>query len=65
MAQSWVAASSAAWGCQSSKSAAAIPKSFGFKAATRYVATNQSYPKEANGTYTLIFRHFSVGNCLS
>jgi len=45
MVQSWVAASSAAWGWQSSKSGATIPKSFGFEAATRYGATNQCYPE--------------------
>jgi len=42
MVQSWVAASSAAWGWQSSKSGVTIPKSFGFEAATHYRATNQS-----------------------
>jgi len=42
MVQSWVAASSAAWGWQSSKSGVTIPKSFGFEAATHYGATNQS-----------------------
>jgi len=45
LVQSWVAASSAAWGWQSSKSGATIPKSFGFEAATRYGATNQCYPE--------------------
>jgi len=48
MVQFRVAASSAAprlslskaWGWQSSKSGATIPKSFGFEAATPYVATN-------------------------
>ncbi len=44
LVQSWVAASSAAWGWQSSKSGATIPKSFGFEAATRNRATNQCYP---------------------
>ena len=34
-----------AWGWQSSKSGATIPKSFGFEAATRYRATNQCYPE--------------------
>ena len=45
MVQSWVAASSAAWGWQSSKSGVTIPKSFGFEAATRYGATNQCCPE--------------------
>jgi len=56
MVQSWVAASSAAWGWQSSKSGVTIPKSFpgyglafaetsGFEAATHYGATNQCYPE--------------------
>ena len=45
MVQSWVAASSAAWGWQCSKIGATIPKSFGFEAATRYGATNQCYPE--------------------
>jgi len=40
-----VAASSAAWGWQSSKSGVTIPKSFGFEAATHYGATNQCYPE--------------------
>jgi len=40
-----VAASSAAWGWQSSESSATIPKSFGFEAATRYGASNQCYPE--------------------
>ena len=43
MVQSRVAASSAAWGWQSSESSATIPKSFGFEAATRYGASNQCY----------------------
>ena len=38
-----MAASSAAWGWQSSESSATIPKSFGFEAATRYGASNQCY----------------------
>ena len=45
MVQSRVAASSAAWGWQSSESSATIPKSFGFEAATRYGASNQCYPE--------------------
>jgi len=40
MVQFRVAASSAAWGWQSSESGATIPKSFGFEAATPYGATN-------------------------
>jgi hypothetical protein len=40
MVQFCVASSSAAWGWQSSKSGATIPKSFGFEAATPYRATN-------------------------
>jgi len=40
MVQFGVAASSAAWGWQSSKSGVTIPKSFGFEAATPYGATN-------------------------
>ena len=39
MIQSWVAASSAAWGWQNSQSGATIPKSFGFEDATRTAIT--------------------------
>ena len=44
MVQFRVAASSAAWGWQTPKNGPAIPKSFGFEAATPYGATSQCYP---------------------
>jgi len=45
MVQFWVAASSAAWGWQTSRSGATIPRSFGFEAATRNGTKNQCYPE--------------------
>ena len=45
MVPSRVAASSAAWGWQSSESTVTIPKSFGFEAATHYRASKQCFPK--------------------
>ena len=45
LVQSWVAASSAAWGWQNSKSNSTIPKSFGFEAATHNRAIFRCYPE--------------------
>jgi hypothetical protein len=59
MVQFWVAASSAAWGWQTTESGATIPKSFGFEAATPRGATN-------NVTRNLTYMNhpdFSKENC--
>jgi len=52
-----VAASSAAWGWQSSKSGATIPKSFGFEDATPYETTN-------NVTRNLTYLNHALKSCL-
>jgi len=48
-----------AWGRQSSKRGATIPKSFGFEAATRYGATNQCYPESDLFEPCPIFKNLS------